>query len=380
MRIAFSTSVLARGMTNSSIDGIGSYTRELGKSLACRNDISLIPIGFQMAVAKDVIAGTEPPVLLGRYGQKVLFSALTSFPFSSKSLVERKIDIFHATDHLIPKFSDVPVVATLMDAIPLSHPEWVRMNLAALKRWLWQKAAHWADHVVTISEYSKVEIVTHFGIPADKISVTPLGVDARFFERIESQTKEAILDRLCIPDAFFLFVGTLQPRKNVERVLDAHAALPNRLRKEVPLIIVGRAGWGCETLVHRLSHPDNSSYVRWLQYLPDLEVRTLMQSANALVFPSLCEGFGLPVLEAFASGLPVITSNRTSLPEVAGDAALMVDPENVMEITEAMTQIIDSPGLSTQLAKAGLLRANSFDWNTCATATLAAYQKVLKGV
>lgn len=379
MRVAFSTTVLANGLAHSAVDGIGSYTRELGGLLANRGDISLVPVGFGRVVGDGVISGAEQSEVLRRYARTALVSALTPLSFPAKAVVERKIDIFHATDHLIPRFSNVPVVATLMDAIPLSHPEWVRMNLAALKRWLWRRAAHWADHVVTISEYSKREIVTHFGISADKISVTPLGVDARFFERVENQTKVDILQRLGLPETFFLFVGTLQPRKNVERVLEAHAALPERVRKEVPLVIVGRAGWGCDALVSRLAGLDSKAYVHWLQYLPDLEVRALMQSAQALVFPSLCEGFGLPVVEAFASGLPVITSNTTSLPEVAGDAALMINPESVAEISEAMTQMLDSPGLAERLSEAGLRRARALDWEACAAATLTAYRQVISG-
>lgn len=379
MRVAFSTTVLAKGMAHSAVDGIGSYTRELGGLLARRIDVSLVPVGFGLAVEDGVLDGAESPVTFDRYAQTALLSAVTSFPFPSRALIERNVDVFHATDHLIPKLTNVPVVATLMDAIPLSHPEWVRMNLAAMKRWLWRKAATWADHVVTISEYSKAEIVQHFGIPESRISVTPLGVDQRFFERIDTQIKNEILHRLNLPDAFFLFVGTLQPRKNLQRVLDAHAGLPDYLRKSVPLVVVGRAGWGCDELVARLSAPGSTEHVRWLQYLPDLEVRALMQSAKALVFPSLCEGFGLPVLEAFASGLPVVTANTTSLPEVAGDAALMVNPTDVGEISDAMTQVIDSSGLAKRLSDAGLARARKFDWETCATTTMAAYRQACAG-
>lgn len=379
MKVAFSTTVLAAGMAHSAVDGIGSYTRELGNLLAHREGVSVMPVGFGLAVGDGVLKGAEPPAILCRYAITAVASAITPLSFPCRALVERKVDVFHATDHLIPKLANVPVVATLMDAIPLSHPEWGRASLASMKRWLWRRAATWADHVVTISEYSKREIVQHFGIAENKISVTPLGVDERFFERIDAQVKSDILRRLDMPEAFFLFVGTLQPRKNILRVLDAHAALPEQLRRSVPLVIVGRAGWGCDDLVGRLTDRGAAEHVRWLQYLPDLEVRVLMQSAQALVFPSLCEGFGLPVVEAFASGLPVITSNTTSLPEVAGDAALMVDPTNVGQIAEAMAQIVNSPGLAGCLSAAGLLRARQLDWEACATTTLDAYHQVCSG-
>lgn len=379
MRVAFSTTVLAKGLAHSSVDGIGSYTRELGGLLAPRADVSLVPVGFRYVVGNDVIGGAEAPEMLISYAKTAVWSAVTPFSFPVDVLRRRNVDLFHATDHLIPKLSNTPVVATLMDAIPLSNPEWVRMNFAAMKRWLWRRAAQWADHVITISEYSKQEIIKQFGIADDRISVTPLGVDQRFFEGIEDHIKTDVLRKLGLSGSFFLFVGTLQPRKNVERILDAHLALPETVRREYPLVIVGRAGWGCETLVKRLTDAHAQTSVHWLQYLPDVEVRVLMQTARALVFPSLCEGFGLPVVEAFASGLPVITSNSTSLPEVARDAALLVTPTNVAEIADAMNQMVRSPGLPERLSEAGRLRAREMSWESCAELTLAAYRRAVAG-
>ena len=149
------------------------------------------------------------------------------------------MDVFHATDHLIPKLSSAPVIATLMDAIPLSHPEWTTIRLAALRRWLLRRSGTWADHVITISDYSKREIVEHFGIAPERISVVPLGVHPRFFERIDQAERAEVLKRLGLRNSSC--VGTLQPRKNLERVLDAHAGLPADLRRAIPLVIVGRA-------------------------------------------------------------------------------------------------------------------------------------------
>lgn len=377
MRVGFGTTVLASCLAHGGVDGIGSYTRELGNELSGQEDVSLVPVGFGIMVAGGFFRAATPPVNLGQYPSVAGLGAITPMAFPAERLLAGKIDLFHATDHLIPKFSSIPVVATLMDAIPLSHPEWVRMRLAGLKRWLWRRAGHWADHVITISEYSKREIVEHFGIAPEKISVTPLGVDARFFERFDAESKRDVLDRLNLPEQFFLFVGTLQPRKNLERALDAHASLPMAIQAEVPLVVVGRAGWGCDSLVARLNDPKNSRTVRWLQYLPDHEVRCLMQSARAMVFPSLCEGFGLPVVEAFASGLPVITSNSTSLPEVAGDAALLVNPENAAEIGGAMCQLVENLALAERLTVAGLRRARELSWQACAQATLDVYRHVL---
>ncbi|AOK58422.1 glycosyltransferase family 1 protein [Burkholderia ubonensis] len=377
MRIGFGTTALARSSAHGGVDGIGSYTRELGRALLARGGVDLVPAGFGAVAGDDVFPRARPPVNLGRHEVATVLGAVTPWTaIDEKALRAEHVDVFHATDHLIPKLSTTPVVATLMDAIPLSHPEWRTIRLAALRRWLLRRSGTWADHVITISDYSKQEIVEHFGIAPERISVVPLGVHPRFFERIDRADRDEVLKRLGLPAQFFLCVGTLQPRKNLERVLDAHASLPADLRRDIPLVIVGRAGWGCEHLVARLRAEGDGS-VRWLQYLPDHDVRALMQSASALVFASLCEGFGLPVVEAFASGLPVVASNTTSVPEVAGDAAILVDPSSIGEIAEGMRTIIGQPGKADALRAAGLTRARELNWPACAEKTLAVYETIL---
>lgn len=378
MKVAFGTTVLAKGLAHGGVDGIGSYTRELGMLLVRGQVAEIFPVGFGVSIDASFF-DAKMAKCFPRYPLLAVPGALLPCSFPGTELHDHGVDLFHATDHLIPKFSHIPVVATLMDAIPFSHPEWVRMDLAPFKRWLWRRAARWADHVITISEYSKTEIIKHFGVKPENISVTPLGVDARFFERIDEKQKAEVLKNHGLPETFFIFVGTLQPRKNIERAIQAHAALPDRIRKSIPLVIVGRAGWGCDNLVADLRDPKKQISIRWLQYLPDFEVRALMQSASALIFPSLCEGFGLPVVEAFASGLPVITSNTTSLPEVAEDAALLVNPENIGEISDAMRQIVDVADLSAQLIDAGLRRAKQLSWESCTQKTLDIYKTVIGG-
>jgi alpha-1,3-rhamnosyl/mannosyltransferase len=362
-------------MRRNGVDGIGSYTRELGKCLANDPSIDLTPVCFGAPPPEDPGFSGRPVRSLGRYVRYAGISAITPFGFPDSGL--RDLDLFHATDHLIARFSRYPVIATLMDAIPLSHPEWVRMRFVHLKNWLWRRAAHWADHILTISDYSKQDISRYFGIGTDKISVVPLGVDARYFERFDSELKRQVVNKLGLPEQFYLFVGTIQPRKNLERLLDAHATLSLSRQKDVPLVIVGRLGWGCEALMARLNDESLQGRVYWSDYLPDMEVRILMQMARALVFPSLYEGFGLPVVEAFASGLPVITSNTTSLPEVAGDAALLVNPLDAGELGDAMRQIIEAPGLSERLCTAGERRAHELTWSACARRTRDIYRKVL---
>ncbi len=380
MKVGFGTTALARSIAHGGVDGIGSYTRELGRALLAQGGVDLVPAGYRAFVGEDVFPGARARVDLGRHSVATVLSAVSPWTcFDEKGLAAAGVDVFHATDHLIPRLSTLPVVATLMDAIPLSNPEWTLMRAAALSRWLLRRAGSWADHVITISEYSKQAIVEHFHVAPERISVVPLGVHPRYFERIDELARAEVLQRLGLPARFFLSVGTLQPRKNVERILDAHARLPAELRREIPLVIVGRAGWGCESLVARLQAIEAEGSVRWLQYLPDFDVRALMQSASALVFASLCEGFGLPVVEAFASGLPVVASNTTSVPEVAANAAVLVDPCNADEIADAMRLMIEDTSKADALRQAGLARARDLNWQACAEQTLAVYRSVLGG-
>ena len=376
MRLGFGCTLLANGLRHGGVDGIGSYSRELAGRLCADAAIDLVPVSFGAPATDDFPLPVSSLRLLKRYAPMATLSAISPLEFPVRGL-GNALDLFHATDHLIPKYSNFPVVATLMDAIPLAHPEWIRTRYADWKIWLWRRTVRWADHVLTISENSKEDIAHHFGLPLDKISVIPLGVDERYFERFDACHKEEVLKRLGLPDRFYLFVGTLQPRKNIERLLDAHAALPLRLQKALPLVIVGRDGWGGENLVARLAYEATQGRVFWLKYLPDEDVRVLMQSAQALLLPSLYEGFGLPVVEAFASGLPVITSNTTALPEVARDAALLVNPLDVGAISDAMRQVVEVSGLAEKLVIAGELRARELSWSACAEKTLGVYRKIL---
>lgn len=174
-------------------------------------------------------------------------------------------------------------------------------------------------------------------------------------------------------------MGTLQPRKNLQRVLEAFQQLPKAVRREHPLVIVGRDGWSNEELLPQLEALQQRGEGRWLSYLPQTEVLALLQSAEALVFASLYEGFGLPVIEAFAAQCPVIASNTTSVQEVAGDATWSVDPSSVESISAAMLNVLQQNDHREQKIQRGLARAQQYTWQACAQQTLDVYRKVLAG-
>ncbi|MEX0450039.1 glycosyltransferase family 1 protein [Spiribacter sp. 221] len=376
MRVGFGSTVLARGVSSGGIDGIGSYTRELGQALIDEDQADINPVRFGSACADEVFVGSNESICLGRFAPRAAIATVTGLPFTGNARFRERIDIFHSTDHLVPRLAGIPLVATVMDAVPLSHPHWINQRLRALKAWLWRRTTRWADHVITISDFSKEQIIEHFGIEGSNISVTPLGVSSRHFARLDDTKRREVLTRYGLPGRFFLFVGTLQPRKNLERVIEAHRSLPESMQTECPLIVVGRAGWQCDELIGTLRHLELAGKARWLQYLSGHEVQALMQSAEALVFPSLYEGFGLPVVEAFANRLPVITSNTTALPEVAGDAALLVDPESAEEIGFSMQRLVEDQELAQTLRERGVERARELSWRACAERTSRIYAEV----
>lgn len=380
MDIGFSCTVWASGERTGHLDGIGIYTQALWQglnTLSQRADTQLHVKPYAFGRKPPFMPCGVPRVLAGDYRVHALVNGLLGLPLASSAAIARDVQLFHTTDHHIPVLRGVPTIATIMDVIPLLHPEWIKKDLKQLKRWLFAKSIRRADHIITISEHSKQDMVNHLGIDPARISVIPLGVEPAYFQRVETVEREAVLARYALQAGFFLSIGTLQPRKNLLRVLDAFEQLPSQIRKAHPLIVVGRDGWSNETLLPRLEALQQRGEGRWLSYLPQNEVMALLQSAGALVFASLYEGFGLPAIEAFAAQCPLIASNSTSLPEVTGDAAWPVDPHDVQSIAAAMQAVLQQPEERERKVRLGLERARQFTWSACAQQTLEVYQKVL---
>ena len=388
IKVGFGVSALVKGLAGGGIDGIGNYTLEMLRRLeeisngsVAQTDslyaapIRLMPFAFGTEVPRSL---TEVPgIKLGRYSVSAAVSALTGLNCPGISSLGKQVDLIHATDHYVPKCSRVPVVATLMDAIPLSHPQWLRDDFRGLKNALWKRATGWADAVIAISEYSKIELSKYCDIPLDRITVTPLAVDERWYNDVAAARLESVREKYKLPQSFFVSVGTLQPRKNIAAVIHAHRSLTPAERLQCPLVIIGRAGWKCEDVIALIEEESASGAVRWLQHVPADDLLPVVKMARGMLFPSLAEGFGLPVLEAFAAQVPVITSNTSSLPEVAGDAAISVDPSDIEAMSNAMHRLIEDKDLHANLVQLGLARAKQFTWDSCAAKTLNVYERVL---
>ncbi len=373
MRIGFGVTALCNGLSGGGLDGIGNYTREIMSRIVSAPEVELVPFSFRVKIPTDMGQGVE----LGRYSVNTAWSVATGANFFGMDDLVNRVDLIHATDHYVPRCKPAPMVATLMDAIPLSHPQWLRSEFRDIKNFLWKRAANWADEVITISAYSKIELSNWAGISLDKITVIPLAVDERWFNSVSSDAFARVRQLYQLPETFFISVGTLQPRKNVESTIWAHRALSPAERIRTPLIIIGRTGWKCEEVMRLIEEDSASGAVRWLKHVPDADLLPVLKLASALVFPSLGEGFGLPVLEAFAASVPVISSNTTSLPEVTGEAAISLNPLDIDAIARAMQQVLEDQSLVLMLKQRGLARAKEFTWRACADATLQVYRKLL---
>jgi alpha-1,3-rhamnosyl/mannosyltransferase len=375
LRVGWSATLTCDAAQRSQADGIGVYTRELAAAYARQRDVTPVAVVMGTRAAHNAPAGAM--VLPYPAAVSAALSVATGSDFRGARRLAERIDVYHATDLRIPRLRRIPVCATLFDAIHLHHPEWANPRLRAPKNLVLRQSARWADRVIAISRAMVPELIEHYGLDAERIFVTHPGVDERWFARESAPRIAEMRVRYGLAPGYFLFVGTLQPRKNVERIIAAYLRLPARQQAERQLVIAGKAGWRADPLVATLREAFAEGRVRWLDYVDADDMRALYQGAAAFVFPSLYEGFGLPVLEAFASGVPVLTSTTTSLPEVAGDAALLVDPTDIDAIAAGMAALIGDLPLAERLRAAGHARAQEFTWSRCAAETVAILRSAL---
>jgi glycosyltransferase involved in cell wall biosynthesis len=268
---------------------------------------------------------------------------------------------------------------TVHDIIPLVFPEQHRSIQGTVFLHTYTSSMRRADLILTDSACSKADMVSRFGVPEKKITVAYLGFDAQLFrpDPAESSVASYSLGQYGITKPYLLHVGRAEPRKNLVKLVEAYDHLTSRRKDlDVQLVLSGPLGWGYEPLLQSLKKPSLQRRVILTGRVPDHELAVLYRSAACFVMPSLYEGFGLPALEAMASGTPLVSSNRSSLPEVAGEAALYFDPESVEEMSAAMERLLTDRELRARLVATGLKRACQFSWQQCAHTTLAALRSL----
>ncbi len=311
---------------------------------------------------------TPPPGLFPEAEERVIrLPRLWTHIGLAWEMAHRSPDLLFVPAHVLPPVHSRRTLVTIHDlgylTFPQAHPWRQRLYLDLSTRW----NAHAATHILTDSQATKADLTTHYGIASEKITVAYPGIDESLHPVNETAAITAARARYDVKADYLLYLGTLQPRKNLHRLVDAVAQLAAHRASPLPqLVLAGKRGWLCEDLFEQIERLELDKHVHLPGYVDEEDKAALLSGAIGFVFPSLHEGFGLPVLEAQACGCPVITSTTSSLPEVAGDAALLVDPEDSTVIARAMERLIDDQELRSRLSKQGLSNVARFSWHTCA--------------
>jgi glycosyltransferase involved in cell wall biosynthesis len=284
-------------------------------------------------------------------------------------------DVFHASNFVrsLPRNSTV-ITATLHDLTTWTMPEkHTRENIAADEAFA-ERIVSKADRLIAVSESTRQDAIEVLRIPSDKIDVIHHGVpDAYFDASPEEAARVARKHKLERP--YILFCATIEPRKNLDVLLDAYALLAPSLQETFELVVAGMAGWGNQSTVERLRCSGKS--LRYLGYVEEEDIPGLTRGATVFVYPSLYEGFGLPLAQAMATGVPTITSEVSSMPEIAGDGALLIDPKSIEELRAAITLLLLSPSLQKSLAVKAKLQAERYRWEDCASKSWAFFERAL---
>jgi len=293
----------------------------------------------------------------------------------------RSCRLLHLPAGLGPVASRFPVVVTVHDIMPIRFPEFFRPWYRSYVGFVLPRLARRARALICGSEAARQELVEWIGIPAERATVIPYGVDSVFRPlRPDDPAVNAVRRRYDLPHNFVLAVGSVEPRKNLPRLLDALRRLREQPETaDVALVHAGPEGWQPEVATEAARRLGVDSITRFLGYVPVADLAALYGLARVFAFPSLWEGFGIPVLEAMACGCPVVTSRVSSLPEVAGDAALLVDPTSPDAIAQAIAALWHDGPVRSELIERGLAHARRFTWERTAAATAAVYEAVLSG-
>jgi glycosyltransferase involved in cell wall biosynthesis len=324
----------------------------------------LVPVG-----AEGHALATLPRFLL-----KVLLQDQTYWPW----LMRRAgVDVVHTPIFAGMVAAPRPYVLTLHDLIPLQTPEAVSRSAAAYWRLVLPRSVARADAIITGSDFTRREILDWFGLPPERVVTVWHGVDPCFAPVDDEATRARVRARYRLPARFLLFVGIASPRKNIDRLVQAFGALRDDERGDAHLLLAGPAGWKNEALEAAIAASPVASRIRHLGVVADADLPALYGLAAGVANLSSREGFGLPALEALACGAPLVCADRTSFPEVVGDAAWLVDPDDGAAVTRALATVLAGGAQVESQRARGLVRARAFTWERAAAATLAVYRRVV---
>lgn len=282
-----------------------------------------------------------------------------------------RLDLFFTLTHYAPRFTMIPTVVSVMDLSFIHFPEtFKKRDLVKLTKWTEYSVKN-AKKVITISESSKNDIIKSYKIEPEKVKVVPLGL-----KEITMEKGSKDLSEFGVKGKFVLFVGTLQPRKNIQKLIEAYSLLSSEIKEENQLVIIGKKGWLYEEILDAPKKFGVEDKVLFLDYVSDQDLPTFYKKAQVYALPSLYEGFGLPILEAMRYGCPVIASNVSSMPEAGGDAALYFDPENASDIAKTIEKVIKDKKLREEMIRKGNSHYKKFTWDKAAKEVLSTLESI----
>ncbi|MBI5467013.1 MAG: glycosyltransferase family 4 protein [Candidatus Kerfeldbacteria bacterium] len=306
--------------------------------------------------------------------QRLITLSWMAFRAPALDRIVKGCDVYQVSEISIPPIRKAKRVAFVHDLTTLLFPQFHVPTNVFVHRQRFERL-HEVDAILTNSETTKKDVIEHLGIRPEMIHVTPLGADGSF-QPLADALVTPVLNRLGLRKPYLLFVGTLEPRKNVETLILAFNALKEKDGIPHQLVLAGQKGWLCEPILRAIETSPYRSDIVQTNYLEEGDLPALMNGAEAFVYPSFYEGFGLPVLEAMQCGTPVVTSTVSSLPEVGGDACLYADPHSFEDLAVRIRMVLQSADLRKIMTEKGIARSRQFSWEQCARKTLAVYESL----
>ncbi len=342
------------------LTGIGNYTHNLIKHILLMDKTNQYTLYYKYRIKKKDFL---PYTISSKYYEPFL----NRFSFN-------KIDIFHDPAVKYTRIGKSKCVVTIHDIVTALEEDYTSAHFKKTQKPKLLKSIMYADHIISVSKFTKNELMQKFNISEGKISVVYHGIDTHIFNS-EMKRKE-IFVKYKLPEKFLLFVGNIEKRKNLQGIIDAFEKW-SMAQPDMGLVLIGQNGYQGETIKNYIFQSKVKEKIRAIQYILNDELPVFYQNALALLFPSFYEGFGLPILEAMACDCPVITSNTTSMPEVGGDAVLYVDPFSKESILKQILLLIQDPSLRNELIQKGREQVKKFTWEKTAQETIGVYEKIL---
>jgi len=365
------------------LTGIGRYTYELAQALAMNDQVVSLRFLRGARLCESISEPVQVPNSLGGIASLLqknrvaveLYRHTMSY-LKAQTLNGKEDHVYHGPNFYLPNFRGKSAV-TIHDLSTFlwsscHPPERVRYMQAEIELSLKR-----ASILITDSEFTRKEVARHFNWPLKRIHAISLASSSEFYPHPYAALFPVLEMYGLSANGYCLFAGTIEPRKNIDSLLDAYALLPSAVRKKWPLVLAGYKGWKSEKLHARIANAQRNGWVRYIGFVPSDHLPALFAGARLFAFPSLYEGFGLPVLEAMASAVPVVCSNSSSLPEVVGDAAAMCDALDVHNLVRLLLVGLEDEEWRSHAIAKGLARAAGFSWSRCACETISAYRSAL---